>query len=325
MIVSPVASKAQNAVDFPPDNVPAAAPEKTEKTADECLTAPSGESPQGQRWFYRIERGTQRHCWYLRDRTEQRASQSAPALSTAAPAKSPGRIGDAAAPRAAPRPNSDARAELPAAKGRLDSETTFASKTQLLTTGDQTAGDDDVRRGQGFSRVPQPLDTFSAPPPAADSSVAEASDAVTGTNANFGMPAAPIPSASSRPDIALPKTSLQRLLIAIFGALTFAGVTASLMHRFAYLWRKRDARLRRRRMWQSAKVARNRAVPAPNAEKVAPGPDVRHDDAQGQIEEILSHIAKRASREPAAPALATSQAAAAAHGQRSSARRGARA
>src|SRR5215471_1656468 len=34
--------------------------------AAECLTEPRQDTPKGQHWFYRIEHGTNRHCWYLR-------------------------------------------------------------------------------------------------------------------------------------------------------------------------------------------------------------------------------------------------------------------
>ena len=326
VIMAPVAGKAQNAVDFPPD----AAPEKAatdNKTADDCLTAPSGEALQGQRWFYRTERGTQRHCWYLRDKAEQRASQPAPAMAISTAAKP-----IAIAPRAAvpPRPNADARAELPA-RSRLDGDNTLASRAQSAAS--PVTNDS----------APQPLDSYSAPPPAADSPVADASNAVAETNANLGMSAV-TPDAGLRSDAALPKTSLQRLLVAIFGALAFAGVTASLIHRFAFIWRKRNARLRRRMLWQSAKKARTHppqtasapaaSVPAASAQNVAANqvradaPDRQDDDAQGQIEELLGRVAQRVKHEAVAPALvklANSQAAAAGHGRRSSAPRGARA
>ena len=32
-----------------------------------------GETPQGKHWYYRIERGTGRHCWYLRGEDEKSA------------------------------------------------------------------------------------------------------------------------------------------------------------------------------------------------------------------------------------------------------------
>jgi hypothetical protein len=33
--------------------------------ADDCLAAPRKESPTGRHWYYRIDRSTKRHCWYL--------------------------------------------------------------------------------------------------------------------------------------------------------------------------------------------------------------------------------------------------------------------
>jgi hypothetical protein len=36
------------------------------RAADDCLTAPKAETPEGSHWYYRIEHGTKRHCWYLR-------------------------------------------------------------------------------------------------------------------------------------------------------------------------------------------------------------------------------------------------------------------
>jgi hypothetical protein len=370
VMMAPFAARSQNAVDFPPD--PPETPEKPEKAVDDCLTVPGGEAPSGQRWAYRIERGTQRHCWYLRDRT---ASQSTAILAPVA--KPLARTVDGASQRSLMqvRPNTDARAELPTARGRFEADNPLLPRTTPATIGRTPpikAADDDVRGG--MSSTPQPLDTFSAPPPAADSSVTDANEAVADSSSNPVTSGAPTPmtapDASLRPDAAPPKTSLQRLLIAIFGALAFAGVTASLIHRFAFIWRKRRARLRRRTMWQSAKKVRARAPQATSAQTAsaltatsaqtttaqtttaqAAGPqatspqsvaadqanptreDARNqqdDDAQGQIEELLGTIAKRAKREIPSPAsalakLANSQAAAAAPGQRSSARRGVRA
>jgi hypothetical protein len=362
--IAPIAAKAQNAVDFPPD--PPAAPEKPEKAVDDCLTTPSGEAPSAQRWVYRIERGSQRHCWYLRDKGEQRASQPVPSIAAVAKPI-------AAGPRAAmqARPNTDARAELPPARGRLENDNPLGLRTPPAAFGSRTppitAADDDVRGSQG---AVQPLDTFSAPPPAAETSVADANDTAADPTPNLGASAAPAiastADASPRPDGAPPKASLQRLLVAIFGALAFAGVTASLIHRFAFIWRKRNARLRRRTLWQSAKKARTRApqvasAPAPSAPAAslqaanlqapnvqAPGApaataqnivagqaraEVRNrqdEDAQGQIEELLGRVAvaQRVKHEAPVSSLAklvNSQAAAVASGRRSSAPRGARA
>jgi hypothetical protein len=34
--------------------------------AVECLTEPNRDPPQGSHWFYRVDRATDRRCWYLR-------------------------------------------------------------------------------------------------------------------------------------------------------------------------------------------------------------------------------------------------------------------
>ena len=33
--------------------------------AADCLTKPSRDAPSGQHWYYRLDRGTDRKCWYL--------------------------------------------------------------------------------------------------------------------------------------------------------------------------------------------------------------------------------------------------------------------
>ncbi len=35
--------------------------------ADECLAAPKATTPAGAHWYYRVEKGTKRKCWYLGD------------------------------------------------------------------------------------------------------------------------------------------------------------------------------------------------------------------------------------------------------------------
>jgi len=58
---------------------------------DNCLTAPNAQTPHGSHWYYRLEHGTKRHCWYLREESEARPqsqpeSQSAAAISSPQPA-----------------------------------------------------------------------------------------------------------------------------------------------------------------------------------------------------------------------------------------------
>jgi hypothetical protein len=83
-------------------------PVRTVGAAEECLTTPKDETPPGKHWYYRSERGTKRHCWYLREEGE-----TSPQAATSTPARR-------AAPEVTPymdtklaRSAADAHAELP--------------------------------------------------------------------------------------------------------------------------------------------------------------------------------------------------------------------
>jgi hypothetical protein len=38
----------------------------TAVAAVECITEPNREPPEGSHWYYRVDRATDRKCWYLR-------------------------------------------------------------------------------------------------------------------------------------------------------------------------------------------------------------------------------------------------------------------
>ena len=44
-------------------------PVRTVEAAEECLTKPREMTPAGQHWYYLIDRGSKRHCWYLHQET----------------------------------------------------------------------------------------------------------------------------------------------------------------------------------------------------------------------------------------------------------------
>src|SRR5712664_2975493 len=56
-------------------------------TADDCLAQPNGDAPEGQHWYYRIDRGTKRHCWYLKGQGQGEKVARAASPERAAPAK----------------------------------------------------------------------------------------------------------------------------------------------------------------------------------------------------------------------------------------------
>lgn len=56
-----------------------AAPAAEPAAQDECLSGPKGATPAGAHWYYRIEKGTKRKCWYLADevgKTKQAATRA---------------------------------------------------------------------------------------------------------------------------------------------------------------------------------------------------------------------------------------------------------
>src|SRR3954466_6846649 len=70
--------------------------------ADDCLTAPGGQPASGAHWRFRIDRMTNRQCWYVRSDDQQAA---APAASSVKPLAPSTRV-------ALPRSVANARAEI---------------------------------------------------------------------------------------------------------------------------------------------------------------------------------------------------------------------
>src|SRR5262245_36541501 len=99
-----------------------AAPDNAEQPADTCLTSPREYTPPGTRWRYRMERGSGRRCWFLKDDAEKPASKASEQATAATeePAAAP-----PAPPRkksAAPHSVSDARAEFSRAPVEQDAK-----------------------------------------------------------------------------------------------------------------------------------------------------------------------------------------------------------
>src|ERR1700723_1977119 len=50
--------------------------------ADDCLSGPKDQAPQGSHWYYRIDHATKRHCWYLKGEKPSQSAAANPAPST---------------------------------------------------------------------------------------------------------------------------------------------------------------------------------------------------------------------------------------------------
>jgi hypothetical protein len=214
---------------------------------DSCITEPKSDSPQGKHWYYRIERGTGRPCWYLRDEDETSArtprgepvaaAKPAPSTTAATPARS---LADARAEFTPKAPADDNGSAPPAASVWPDPQPTISAPAAPAPAAA------DISPGAGApaapaqsqlaSRWPQasgaPAPTNASPQPAlmvADAQPAEAAAAPAG-------PAGP-PQASALPSREV--GSLQKLALVAFGALALAGISGSLIYRLAGARRRR--------------------------------------------------------------------------------------
>jgi hypothetical protein len=237
---------------------------------DDCLSGPKDQTPEGSHWFYRVERGTKRHCWYLKDASDK-VSQAAPANS--APAANPVSPGTGTTTH---RSIADAHAELPLPQARFDPPPT-ASPAQRMAAPPvnaaspdspppATAQDANQQSSLIASRWPDPSDVNASagPAPVADNSDASAPDANAQDDAAAAPPAvATVPlAAADVSSVKQPPISMQTLLLVVIGALALAGLIGSVIFRFGS--RRRSSRLKlrgsQRVNWDS--VATDRPSPS---------------------------------------------------------------
>jgi hypothetical protein len=210
---APLAAVSQNAPSAP-------STASTANAASDCLASPKGAAPQGQHWFYRLERATKRQCWYLRAEGAKEgakeganATQSAQATAdtpNAAPA-GPQSMQNAHAEYIAPQTSAVASTPAPAA----------ASTQQAPSTTDANAAQPAVatRWPDAAPASPAPQPSPAAPPVQPSAKPAAAPAPVT-------LAAADAPADK-------PTGSLQMLMLVIGGALALAGLLASVIYRFA--------------------------------------------------------------------------------------------
>ncbi|MGY3036491.1 hypothetical protein ACVIIV_005661 [Bradyrhizobium sp. USDA 4354] len=205
-------------------NAPTAS--STATAAPDCLAAPKDAAPQGQHWYYRLDRTTKRKCWYLRaagDKDSAKTAQTASDTPTAdAPAPQQHAVQDARAEYLTPR--SGAAPNTPNAPAQA------AAATPVQQSGDQAA-DGNAQQPAGAAPWPD-VSTASAPPapPPAPTAVATAAQP-SAKPSKSPSPVALAAADNSTTD--KPTGSFQMLLLVIGGALALAGILASLIYRFA--------------------------------------------------------------------------------------------
>jgi hypothetical protein len=263
-----------------------------------CLSGPKGVAPQGGHWYYRIDRATKRHCWYVGEAKQKPAravsENSQPAADGATP------------PNAAIQPSiADARAELPSPQTRVETTNVPAAPqapAAIANAGQRdNALDTDAQRSTIASRWPESpgVNSQAIPAPVTDNSVANAQ---TSSNTAPSPAVAPIALAAADSSSANRTGSIQMLLAVILGALALAGLMGSAIFRFGSSRRidPRDMRLDRRAIWDSASTASTDRL----SRQVYPDVPMRRidmprelraaDDPDERIAQMLQRLARSA-------------------------------
>jgi hypothetical protein len=287
------------------------------RAADDCLSGPKDQTPQGSHWYYRIDHATKRHCWYVRAEGEKPSKAIA---STSPPSEKP------TAPNAETaklRSIADAHAELapqtPVEQpNRNDTPDPVppANAAGMDNTQGSNAGDANMLSSVVASRWPDASGVTSAvsPSPVSPTAVsplaASPQPATDHWAANVPSdPAAEPPPAAADATLATagsaqgPSGSLPMLLAVLAGALALAGITASVIFKFSDWRRPRQILVdaRRSTIWEPTDddsilpSARTGADAMPRRRGFARDLD-RANDADDRVAEFfsqLSHLSKR--------------------------------
>ena len=125
-----------------PSQVPRNGPEKAQAKADECLGRPGATTPKGSHWFYRIDRKSNRRCWYLGPVGQK--VRPASANERAETAERPAAAARSAVPMPAPAPSAlradeETRAETPAATAATEGRNAAPADSYAVTATDFSA------------------------------------------------------------------------------------------------------------------------------------------------------------------------------------------
>lgn len=266
-----------------------AAPATSESAAkpDECLSGPKGATPAGAHWYYRLEKGTKRKCWYLADEVSKAKKTAAPAPATSEvseedaspPAKLTPVAKQDAPKKTIQKSIANARAELtsdsaddpalaettwpPMPNAAADSETRKDSQTVAMAQPSVT----ESKQGSNIAtRWPEPTTVASADQPATAPSQPVPAPALTAerlaaTGATSQAPAptsvattSAAPQQSQKPSAAPDSDegfSIRILLSVLVGVLALAAILGPLLFKYFRPKEREDERtyVQRRPIW----------------------------------------------------------------------------
>jgi hypothetical protein len=270
--------------------------------ADDCLLAPKGQTPSGGHWYYRIDRATKRHCWYLGD---EKAKLSRVAPNNSAP------LADPVLPQqetATQRSIADAHAELPLPQTRVEQQANAsiwppspatATNAARLENG-ASAWDVNTQRSVVASRWPEQsrVSSSAGPEPTAGNSAATQQ---TNSEAASSQALAAVTLAAADLSSEKPSGPIRMLLIVIVGALSFAGLIGSAIFRFGSMRRagRRQIRGDRRAIRDAADTGRPSRTAYPGRDVPMRRVDVplkprEANDPNDRVAEMLARLSRSA-------------------------------
>lgn len=281
---------------------------RAQAAADNCLTAPKDKTAAGSHWYYRLERGTKRQCWYLRDENDKSARAAPQDSADHAPEESAATKPVAPPPRPVVRKSvANAHAELPAAQQRVEQDAATVPEPRTVGMAPaappfQNSPTVNVLTAPSSTVATRWPDASEVSAPNTFRTAAAEAPAAAPENAQAASQPAPAPVALAAADSSMAKqaASMQMLFLVMAGALAAAGITASLVFRFGRA-RARHLEIRRDRRAIWDKVHSERSSPSMLPDEDAPiwQRDEPHDrrapdDPQRGVTEMLSRLARSA-------------------------------
>ena len=283
---------------------------------DECLSSPKDQAPQGGHWYYRIDRVTKRHCWYLKEDDEKPSQAAAKPVSpkVVAPFQ---------------RSITEARAELPTqgrneqpSQGNRLTSTDVAVSTMNRDTkppvaeipqtvvGSRWLGQSEADSANSATFLTSPTPLASPMPSSSVSNGPMAnkvdSDTNLGAAAPTQPPSPPLAAGQFAADVSSATSAypVQMLLAAMMGALALAGLLGRVIFKFVGPRRPASRRGRGRRgaIWKSAATGGRAASRVyPGADALPPGADFPRDldevnDPDDRIAELLRDFSRKSGK-----------------------------
>jgi hypothetical protein len=273
----------------------------TALAADNCLSGPKDQTPQGGHWYYRLEHGTKRQCWYLREEREKlsqtatpRSPPSAKSIAPKTEASTQGSIADAHAelwPQTRIEQPNRSVAPIPAMA---------ADATVGEDSGDAGTPDTSTQPSTIASRWPDPSETTPSinPTPNNDNPITS-ENSTSRTQPTSLLVADPLAAADVPSQT--PTYSAKLELVALMAALALAGILGSLIFKFGSARRPRQAKVRERRgtPWEATDDDSILLSSPSEADARARRTGFVHDldragDRNDRIAEFFSQLSKRA-------------------------------